>query len=187
MAKVKKPFLKEEQKKVLFPAIAGIILVAGLFYIAERSFSEVNSLKRQLSETLRTEKAILRLQELGIKEQDLLKSFPKLEQKNDLIKEIANWARKEGLEVSEIDPKEELLSGTNFTRLSLAMGGTGDYLSLVRFLKRIDSSEYFILASSLKLAGYDLKARFSRAQKTPNAQQTFIQPFKVTINVFLIT
>ncbi len=180
----KKAILTGEQKKVLFPVMAAILLLVGLFYIGSESFQSLSRLERSVSEANRKEKAIVKLQDLLVKEGGLLKAFPTVKEKNDVIKEITGWARREGLEVIKIDPKEETLAGTNFMALALTIDGNGDYLQIMRFLKRVEKSTFFVLASSLQLSGYDLqrsRARFDTGQKQSAAEKGF----QVTINSFL--
>ena len=142
-----------------------------------------------LAELKRKEKAIGKMQELEIKEKELLKIFPNIQKKNDIIEEIAGWARKENLEVSEIAPKETTLTGTNFRQLELTLNGKGSYLPLMRFLNRVESSSYFILASGLQLGGYELKggrSRYMGARGATSGVDPYGKGFKVTVHVFLL-
>ena len=181
----KKILLTDRQKKILFPSLTAVILLAAMFQLIVTCFNSLHKIERELSEASRKEKAILKLQSFQKKEQEVLKAFPTIQEKNDIIKEIAGWARKEGLEVASIEPKEEELPGTNFRQLTFTMNGSGDYLSTMRFLKRVESSAYFIMTSGLQLKGYDLqrgRTRFGDSKNTALQEKGF----QVTVNVFLL-
>src|SRR3990167_1714505 len=94
----KKIALTDQQRKVLFPSLAAVILLAALFQLVVYCLSSLQKIEREFSEASRKEKAILKLQSFQKKEQEVLKAFPVIQEKNDIIKEIAGWARKEGLE-----------------------------------------------------------------------------------------
>ena len=181
----KKIVLTDRQKKILIPAVSAVILLAGLSYLIFYCLSVFRGLESSLSQAVRKEKAIIKLQALELKEKEMLKAFPSVAAKNDVIKEVAGWGRKEGLEVNKIEPKEDMLPGTNFRQLTLTMNGSGDYISVMRFLKRIEKSSYFILVSGLQLSGYDLQRSRTSMSGTKSAGLTDAN-FQVTINVFLL-
>ena len=183
----KKIALTDQQKKILVPAIWAVILLAGLSYFIFRSMNVLQGLERSLSQVSRKEKAIAKLEALELKEKEMLKAFPAVSEKNDVIKEIAGWGRKEGLEVNKIEPKEDMLPGTNFRQLTFTMNGSGGYLSIMRFLKRIEKSSYFILVSGLQVSGYDLqRGRLMTTGPGAKAAALTHKNFKVTVNVVLL-
>ena len=182
----KKKSVMDRQKKFLLPLTTGMILLAVLFYLIYNCLTVLKRTERTLAEVKRKERAIDKMQTLKAKEEDLLKAFPSVQKKNDIIEEIAGWARKEGLEVNEIEPKELTVTGTNFRQLSLTLNGRGTYLPITRFLKRIESSPYFILASGLQLGGYELRTSRSRYSMMNRDVDYTSKGFKVTVNVFML-
>lgn len=183
MEKDKKKSITNEQKRVIIPVVAAIGLIAALTYLFHFSMATLNRLERELSEAQRKEKAIGKLQELKMKEKALLQTFRKVSERDDIIKEVAGWARKEGVVIDAIEPTEASIPNTNFVSLTVVLKGKGDYLSLMRFLKTVESAPYFILSSGLELTGYDPKrGRFSSGK---SAEELRDSSFKATINVFL--
>lgn len=157
--------LTESQKKVLFPAVASIVLLTVFSYVVSHSMAELNLLRRKISEADRKATAIGQLAGLSEKEKDILKAFPMAKDKNDIIREIAGWAREQGIEVSAIDPKEEILEGTNFVKLTLTLDAKGGYHQVLQFLKKVESAPYFLLPTVIKLNGFELeRRRFSVSQ-----------------------
>ncbi len=187
MENKKKQELARKQKELIAPILMGLILFGSLGYLIHYCSGALKKNEMSLSDLKRKAKAISRMQDLTVREKDLLKVFPNIQKKNDIIEEIAGWARKEGLEVAEITPKETSLSGTNFKQLVLTLNGTGTYLSLMRFLKRIEASPYFVLASSLQLNGYELKGWSRYRSRSPRQADTKMdRGFKVNVDVFLL-
>ena len=180
----KKPLVADQQKKVLIPIITAALFLVLLFSIANRSFTEIRNIQSRLSEATRKEKVIVKLQELKVTEDELLKAFPRIEAKNDIIREIAGWGRMQGLEVSEIDPKESEILNTHFRQLVFTITGKGGFLPMMRFLRKIETSSYFVLASGLQLSGYELQR--SSARFSGQSNELINKAFKVTINVFLL-
>lgn len=185
----KKTFITDDQKRVVIPTVVGFILLSCLGYIIYYTTNQLKQAGLQVSEASRKKQAIERLQTLKAREQELLTAFPRIQKKNDIIEEIAGWARKEGLDVTEIEPKEVALSGTNFRQLTLTLSGKGSYIPITRFLKRIESSTYFLLASGLQLAGYEFQragSRFSRRYGPQKDENELNRTFKIVINVFFL-
>ncbi|PIQ85476.1 MAG: hypothetical protein COV74_08275 [Candidatus Omnitrophica bacterium CG11_big_fil_rev_8_21_14_0_20_45_26] len=182
-----KEFLTEQQKKVVVPVLAGAVLLGALGFIVYQTQAELISVKRDVSLVRQKIKLVQTLQVKQKEEKDVLKSFPPAEKRNDVIKDIANMARLEGLQVDEIDPKESELPGTNFINLALGIRGAGNYLSMARFIKRLEAGDNFILISSLNLNGFDLKSRTgSRRSKSSDSLLDDHRDFDIIINVFLV-
>ncbi len=176
--------LTEAQKKVLFPAIASIALLAAFSYVVSHSMAELNLLRRNISEANRKTKAIEQLSELSKKEKDILKAFPLAKDKNNVIREVANWAREQGIDVAAIDPKEEALLGTNFVKMTLTLDAKGNYLQVLQFLKKIESAPYFLIPSVIKLNGFELeRRRFSAGRGDDDIIDKKIQ---LDISVFMV-
>lgn len=172
----------ERQKKIIFPTLAAGVLLACLCFIVHDSIMKLGRLEKELSEANRMQKAIAKLRDSKTKEQNLLKMFPGVQQKDDIMKEIAGWGRREGLEITQIEPKEEILPNTNFMQLSLTLTGNGSFLPITKFLERLEASSYFILVSNLQLQGFEpQRARSVRGERNELGERSF----KVTVNVFL--
>lgn len=185
MSNSKKITITEKQKKILIPLLAATVLITALGYLIYYTNNELQLIRRQISDAKRKEKAITELGQLKAKEETLLKAFPRAQDKNDIIKEITGWARKEGLEVTDIEPTESSVASTDFKQLSFVLTGHGSYLPIMRFLKRVEASSYFVLTSGLTLQGFDLSRQKSRVGSKVS-QDVKEGPFKITINLFLL-
>jgi len=176
--------LTESQKKVLFPAIASFVLLAAFSYVVSHSMAELNLLRRGISEANRKAAAIEQLTSLSEKEKDILKAFPMVKDKNNVIREVAGWAREQGIEVAAIDPKEEVLEGTNFVKLTLALDAKGGYQQVLQFIKKIETAPYFLLPTVIKLNGFDLeKRRYSSYQ----SDDVIDKKVQLDISVFMVS
>lgn len=176
--------MTDEQKRIVIPVLTAVVLLAAFFYLARSSMMTLSGSKRELSELRRKEKAITQLGELEAKEKTLLQTFRRANEKDDVIKEVADWARSEGIEINEIEPSETSIPRTNFVKLMFTMKGSGSYLPIMRFLKNLEAAPYFVLASSLELEGYEpRRGRFSSERSETGSDSNM---FKVTINAFLV-
>lgn len=190
MSPVKKQSASDKkQKQILMPIIIGLLLAAGVGYFMYYCFGILKTTRAVLAEADRRASAINKMQELKLKEEELLKVFPRIQKRSDIIEEVVGWARKEGLEITEIEPKETNLSGTNFKQLELTLNGKGTYIPITRFLKRVEAAPYFVLASGVELQGHDLRgsgmrSRYARRSTFDTDDST--KQFKVTVHVFLL-
>ena len=188
MVKQKQPSVSNKNKKqIIVPVLMALILLGSLSYLIYRCVNTLRITQANLAEESRKEKAIGSMQELQNKEGELLKVFPNIQKKNDIIEEVAGWARKEGLDVTQIEPKESTLAKTNFRQLILTLSGKGGYLPITRFLKRVESSPYFVLTSGLQLNGFDLRSSVSQRYRAKGQEEAPVgKDFKVTVYVFLL-
>lgn len=176
--------LTEAQKKVLFPALASIVLLAALSYIVSHSMAELNLLRRNIAEANRKVKAVEQLSGLSKKEKDILKAFPLVKDKNNIIREVASWAREQGIDVAAIDPKEEVLSGSNFIKLTLALDARGTYIQALQFFRKLEVAPYFLLPTTVKLNGFDLERR--RSFMFRGNEELVDKKMQIDITVFMV-
>ena len=181
---LKKIELTEAQKKILFPAIAALILLVVLFYVISHAFVQLNSIKRAIQDTKRKASALTQLQGLVAKEKEVLKAFRNVSDKNNVIQEVAGWARKEGIEVAGIEPREESIAETNFKKLTLAINGKGGYLQVMKFLHRIEKADFFLIPSGVRLGGFELEGR-GRYSGLSDAD-TGRRDLKLEVSIFLL-
>ena len=187
MALNSKLALTDQQKKVVFPLLAAVLLLSVFGYVVSYCFQELKRAERAIREENRRANAMEELKTLVKTEKELLNAFPKASAKNDVIKDIAGWARKEGLEVVSIDPKEETFSGANLRQLALTLNGKGGYLKMMQFIKMVETAPYFLTVSKLTLSGFDPQ-RTTRCTLGASDAGAFSgsDEFQVTVNAYLV-